>query len=130
MKPKNEILWIFKKSKDLTWPEVSEALDTPLPTVEDWAGGRSRIPPAAVKLLKLFLAPQGHPPPPNERTQLYIRRLISGEVLVEFWKGKACLTSHKLGKLTQKEYREMEGEVERMSKIIGSHFDIVEEGQS
>lgn len=120
----------FKKSRDLTWPEVAEALATPLRTVENWAGGMSRMPSATAKLLKLFMAPQGNLPPPNKRTQLYVRRLISGEVLVELWKGESLLSSHKLGKLSQSEYREMEGEVERMSKIIGSRFGIVEEGQS
>lgn len=123
------LLCKFKTAKNLTWPQVAEALGTPLRTVEDWASGRSRVPPATIKLLGILLAPKKNIPK-NERTQLYVRRLISGDVLVEFWKGQALVSSHKLGRLTQEEYREMAGEVARMSKIIGSRFGIAEEGQS
>lgn len=52
---RRNLLWRFKEIKKFTWPQVAKALDTPLRTVEAWASGTNRIPPAAVKLLTIFL---------------------------------------------------------------------------
>lgn len=46
----------LKKKYNLTWPQVAQALDTPLRTMEDWASGRVRMPGAAKKLTKILLS--------------------------------------------------------------------------
>lgn len=50
-----KLLWRFKEAKKFTWPQVAQALNTPLRTVEAWASGTNKIPPAAIKLLEILL---------------------------------------------------------------------------
>ncbi len=66
---------------------------------------------------------------PMEFTQLYIRRLADGEVLVEYWQGQDLVQQNKCGKLGEDEYRELIVAFQKDIEGLDIKFEIIEETQ-